>query len=70
MLKGLVKLSSRALSELHKHLGAHDRDGDGVLSFAEFLCLMRKLQDQNWGDINIASAEIAEHLDTDGNTDT
>merc|ERR1712232_1270507 len=68
MFGGLVKLTSKAVADLHKHLSAIDKDGDRSLSFAEFLRLMRKLQDKNWGDINTTSAGVAASLES-GNED-
>jgi len=62
LFEGLVPLGAEATKDLKQVLASVDSDGDRALDFAEFLIIMRKLQDKNWAGINEASEEVARQV--------
>jgi len=60
MLSGIVPLGHRASKSLLAILKAVDRNGDRVIDFLEFLGLMRRLQDDDWNNINSHCASLAD----------
>jgi len=60
MLSKLMPLGTKATQSLMSQLMSLDTDKDRSLDFPEFLRMMRKLQDENWNQINQHAAEVAE----------
>eukprot|EP00747_Dinoflagellata_sp_TGD_P023599 gnl/TRDRNA2_/TRDRNA2_129925_c1_seq1.p1 gnl/TRDRNA2_/TRDRNA2_129925_c1~~gnl/TRDRNA2_/TRDRNA2_129925_c1_seq1.p1 ORF type:complete len:920 (+),score=194.09 gnl/TRDRNA2_/TRDRNA2_129925_c1_seq1:154-2760(+) len=63
MMANLVPMGGKAAESLKKLLESLDEDGNQSLDFSEFLHVMQKVRDLDFGGINERAAEVADELD-------